>query len=363
MPSPNLSHEQPVRAVVIGGGTGNSTVLKGMREITNHGLSAIVNPFDDGGGTGKLREEYDGLPAVGDLRQCLDAMSGLPLESRDILSNRWDKGRGNGEVVLHGQTTGNIVVAAAIRTHYPDLAKGLKAAAAIFNVSGQVLPPTDQNRRLWLTLPNGEVIKGEHTIEERTDIPRLLGSKLSFDNDDTKISDSAAEAIHDADMVILAPGDLYTSIAPVLAVKGMREALYPKPVIQVTNLMNRAHHTKGYTALAYALEYERFLDNQDGRERIIKRVLYNTEQLDPLALAEQKRKSGSSPVRTSTKDLEKHGFTPVGADLLSHRAITLDPNDAIANTRSGIRHDPAKVAHAIMGIWYKNGFANKRGTS
>jgi uncharacterized cofD-like protein len=351
-----LVHKQqsvPLKVVVIGGGTGNSTVLTGLKPWVGEGLTAIVNTFDDGGGTGKLREEYSDMLAVGDLRQCLRALSDSPAEELALLDHRFHEGS-HGEQGLQGQTLGNLFLAAASQQNGGNFAEALSLVGRMYNITGKVLPASHDNRRLKITTADGQVIEGEHAAE-MSDIPSLKGAKVGFDKEPTRISEEAEVAIAEADLVVLAPGDLYTSLAPCLAVEGMREALQKATaVVLVANLMNRSRHTAGFTALDYAEEYERII----GAHGVIDRVLYNTQAPDAEALAAQES-IGSSFVVADPAALKAAGFVPVGKDLLSRETVQLNPNDPLAGTRSTIRHDPERVAHALMAVYFGNGFSNK----
>lgn len=349
MPVSRKPQSVPLKVVVIGGGTGNSTVLAGLKPWVGEGLTAIVNTFDDGGGTGKLRDEYADMLAVGDLRQCLRALSNSPAEELALLDHRFHAGSSG--LGLHGQTLGNLFLAAASQQSGGNFAEALKLVSRMYNITGTVLPASHDNRRLKITSVDGQVIEGEHAAEV-ADIPSLKGATVGFDKQPTRISEEAEIAIAEADLVVLAPGDLYTSLAPCLAVEGMREALTgAHAVVLVTNLMNRSRHTAGFTALDYAQEYERII----GADGVIDRVLYNTAAPDPNALKAQER-IGSSLVKADPVALNAAGYVPVGKDLLSHSAVPLDPNDELAGTRSVIRHDPERVAHALMAVYFGNGF-------
>lgn len=337
--------DAPQRIVVIGGGTGNSTVLSGLKPLVGSGLTAIVNTFDDGGGTGRLRDEYGDLPAVGDLRQCLRALSSLPPDELALLDHRFQQGAGDGGLGLHGQALGNLILLAASQHHGGNFADALKLAGRLYGISGSVLAASHDNRRLQITLADGAVIRGQHQAES-SDIASFQGASVGFDKSPTSISDEALRAIEQADMVVLAPGDLYTSIAPNLVVDGMREALQRAGmVVLVVNLMNRSRHTAGFSALDYAREYERLIG-----DRVIDCVLYNTEALDGTSLASQ-MELGSSPVSVDAAALQAAGYIPVAKNLLSHEPVQVSPDDHLAYKRSTIRHDPAKVAAALMEIY------------
>ncbi len=339
-----------LRVVVIGGGTGNSTVLSGLKPIIGDGLTAIVNTFDDGGGTGRLRNQYEGLLAVGDLNQCLMALSNSPAEELSLLSHRFHEGLKNGTLGLHGQTLGNLILTAASQQHGGNFAEALALVARMFAITGKVLPASYDNRRLEITLLDKTVIRGEHEAET-TEIPSFKGARVGF-NKETTISSEARAAIKSADLVVLAPGDLYTSLAPNLVVQGMKEALEnATPVVLICNLMNRSRHTAGFTALDYAQEYERLIGAP-----VIDRILYNTQAPDTDALQSQAL-LGSYPVEIDVDALRQAGYTPVGKDLVSREHVELSENDALASSRSTIRHDPRRMALALMGIYFNNGFA------
>jgi uncharacterized cofD-like protein len=352
MASGETNPSVPLEVVVTGGGTGNSTVLSGLKPWVGEGLTAVVNTFDDGGGTGKIRQEYDGI-AVGDMRQCARAMSDYSQDALDALEGRFGQGSGRSDMNIQGQNPGNLLFEQVHQRFAGDPERIASTISELFNVRGKVLPATDDSRRLRISLPDGRTIEGEHAAEE-TDIPSFKGAEIGFIGGEATISPAAEAAIASADMVVLAPGDLYTSVGPNLAVRGMKEALKKATaVVMVTNLMNRNRHTVGYDALDIAEEYERIIG-----ARVIDRVLYNTNEPDQASLLAQS-KVGSYPVAADYEALNAAGFRPVGKDLLSHNEVKLDPNDAIAETRSTIRHDPQKVAHALMGIYFGNGFAAK----
>lgn len=344
----------PLKVVVIGGGTGNSTVLHGLKPWVGDGLTAIVNTFDDGGGTGRLRDEYDDLLAVGDLRQCLRALSNSPQEELALLDHRFHEGS-HGDLGLHGQTLGNLFLAAASQQSGGNFAEALNLVSRMYNITGHVLPASHDNRRLRITTADGQVIEGEHAAEMAA-IPSLKGAQVGFSTMPTRISEEAERAIGEADLVVLAPGDLYTSLAPCLAVEGMREALQDaNAVVLVANLMNRSRHTAGFSVLDYAQEYERII----GANGVIDRILYNTADPDPDAL-ELQRRIGSTVVTADPAALTAAGFIPVGKDLLSRSTAVIDPNDQLADTRSTIRHDPERVAHALMAEYFNNNFSASR---
>lgn len=346
-----MKHSDIKRIVVIGGGSGASVVLRGASPIFGTGVTAVVNNFDDGGGTGKLRTEYPGLSAVGDVGKCAMAMSAAPAEVKELFNSRFKDGKG--DLGLGGQTLRNLILAMASNQEGDDLNAALRLVENIFQVQGKVVAASNDNRNLRFVLPDGLVIEGEHNAEEAL-IPSFKGVKIEFDDPDTKISKEADEAIRSADMVVFAPGDLYTSLGPTLAVKGMREALMDtKVVVMISNLMNRNRHTVGFSTLDYADELTRIIGAP-----VIQRIIYNTQALNPEALEEQ-RVRGSSPVLPDIEGLEKAGYVARGADLLSQEKVVIDPFDEIGASRSQIIHSGQKVADILLEIYEKNGFGAK----
>jgi uncharacterized cofD-like protein len=355
----NVPHSNlPRDIVVLGGGTGNSTVLTGLSEYRAEGLTAVVSPFDDGGGTGELRKAYPDSLAMGDLRQCAGAMA--PENVQRLMGFRFGEGLESG-VDISGQTLGNLALLAAFQQAGGNMTKALSEIKDVFQIEGNLTPVSHDNRILRFYLPNGTMIEGEHELEE-TEVPNLKGTRVAFaeekgtdtDADKTEISGEAEAAIKNADIVVLAPGDAYTSIGPNLAVRGMKEALQSaKVVMMISNLMNRNRHTVGFTTKDYVDEYTRIAGG-----RFIDRVIYNTGKLDPAALAAQK-KTGSLPVRPDVKGLKADGYTVRGVDLLSRKTVEKNPNDPIAHLRTEIRHDSGKLAGAILNVYLNNGFAEK----
>lgn len=333
---------------VIGGGTGNFTVLSGLRPVLGEKVSAIVNVVDDGGSTGMLRDQYGSLPA-GDARQCLVALSEESTDMRDLFNFRFPDGREGVEgLKMNGQNLGNLVISAA--EHITgDYTEAIKMVSRVLNISGRVIPVTRDNRRLVLTLPSGEEIHGEHIAEE-TNIPSLKGSKVGFNINPTTINPEADEAIRNADLTVIAPGDFYTSIAPALAPEGMKEALQAtKHVVLFTNLMNRSRHTAGFTVADFVEETHRVIGDD-----VIDYVVYNTERPSQETLS---RYAGEDEyvVSYDIDELAGAKYTAIGRKLLSHLAIEIDPKDILGKTRSLIRHDPLKIARAVLAINYLNG--------
>ena len=225
------------RIVVIGGGTGLSVLLKGLKRQTDN-LTAIVTVGDDGGSSGRLREEMGVLPP-GDFRNCLVAMSDTETLLEDLFQYRFDHGDG-----LKGHSFGNLFIVAM--TNVTDsFEQALYESSQVLGVRGSIVPATTANLRLTAELANGSVIEGESNISEaKGEIRRLLIVPA-----DAVAHPPAVDAIADAEMVVIGPGSLYTSILPNLVVTGIAEALKDTRAtkVYVCNVATQMGETEGYT--------------------------------------------------------------------------------------------------------------------
>jgi uncharacterized cofD-like protein len=326
--SPNIA--------VIGGGTGSFNILSALKN--NADLTALVNMADDGGSTGDLRDELGVLPP-GDIRQCLVALSTLP-EVRDLFNFRYSEGR------FDGHTVGNLILSGLEQMYkddggYPEV---LKIASTMLAIKGRVVPVTLDNCRLVATTIDGQVINGEHNIDV-LDIPSLKGAELSYDCD-AKLNPEAQDAIETADMVVIAPGDLYTSIGPALAVKGMAAALRATKakIVQVSNLVNKDRHTVGFSVEDYVDELHRIMGGT-----LIDFVVFNTEQASEETL-ERYKADGEIPVSYDLDSLAKQPYEAVEGDFLSKTPVMRGKNYGVP--RSLIRHDGKSISNAIMKLHY-----------
>jgi uncharacterized cofD-like protein len=241
------------RVTVIGGGTGVFTVLTGLKHLPYH-LSAILTMADDGGSSGVLREEFGILPP-GDIRRALLALAPSSTHNLAKLFNfRFKDGSG-----LKGHSFGNLLITALERiTGRFDLA--VKEAAKILNISGEIIPVTLDNTRLFARLENGLLIVGESNI----DIPKHnanLKIKEVFLNPPAKINPEARRAILNADLIVLGPGDLYTSLIPNLLIKGVKEAIRKSrgQKVYFCNIMTKYGETNGFKAKDFLMVLEKYL--------------------------------------------------------------------------------------------------------
>lgn len=320
------------KIVVIGGGTGSFTLLQALRDMPCD-ITALVNMADDGGSTGMLRDELGVLPP-GDVRQCLVALSEAPAQLRALFSFRFPEGS------LKGHSFGNLFLS-AVEMMTEDFSEAVRMAGEVLRIKGRVLPMTTQNCQLALTRGASKIV-GEHRIGQEH-----LGHKshpeLSLVPAAT-ILPEAAEAIAAADLVVIAPGNLYASLAPALLVGGVAEALQASKakVAFVCNLVNKQHHTDGFDIAEYADEIERFI----GAPRL-DYVLYNIdtpskELLDKYAV------EGEFPVAVNGSNLEQAHYNAIGGKFLSHVPPEATKHDVLQ--RSLIRHDARQVAATLMSL-------------
>ncbi|MEK7173848.1 MAG: gluconeogenesis factor YvcK family protein [Patescibacteria group bacterium] len=240
------------KIVVMGGGTGTFTVLSGLKKYPVQ-LSAIVSMADDGGSTGVLREEFGVLP-TGDVRRALIALSSHPDKFlSDLFTYRFQEG------AISGHSFGNLILTALERIT-GSFEGAVEAAARLLDVRGEVIPVTYSNVRLFAELDNGDIIRGETNI----DIPKHNGSipiKRVWLEPEAHANPAAVKALLDADMIVLGPGDLYTSIIPNVVVPGIRTAFVKSRAkkVYVTNLMTKHGETNGFSGKDFVAVFDKYI--------------------------------------------------------------------------------------------------------
>ena len=327
-----FSKSSDIKIAVIGGGTGSFTVLSGLKNYT-HRIAALVNMADDGGSTGKLRDEFGVLPP-GDVRQCLVALSRTP-ELRDLFNYRFDNGS------LEGHAFGNLFLT-ALEKMTGDFGKGVELASEVLNISGVVEPITLSNVQLVMTDSSGTQVRGEFEIGHT----EFTHEKPSFTLEPlAALNPRAKEAILSADVVVIAPGNLYGSLAPALIVPGLGDVLAETKAkkVYVCNLVTKPGQTDNYTVIDFAEEIERLVGRQ-----FLDAVIYNTEKPDK-QLLERYAQKGELSVEYDAQKLDDASFHTLGVNLLSGE-IWQNPNDSdpIGAARTLIRHDSDAVARAIF---------------
>lgn len=325
------------KITVIGGGTGSFTILNALKNYTGQ-IAALVNMVDDGGSTGVLRDELGVLPP-GDVRQCLVALSRSP-KVRDLFNYRFEEG------TFQGHAFGNVLLS-ALEKMTGNFSEAVETASEILNVRGTVVPATLDNVRLKMEWPHASLtLHGERVIDAdhfKND-PRTATLSLT---PNAQANPTALRAIEDADIVVIAPGDLYTSLGSLLVIDGIGEALQrtSATVIYVSNLVTKQGQTDGFTVSQHASEIERFAGGP-----ILDYVLYN-QQNPTTELAENyKQTEGAYVVHVDHDVLAGKDYTAVGGNFLGEIAAS-EWGDSFAVTRSLIRHDSVAVASAIIELY------------
>jgi uncharacterized cofD-like protein len=321
------------KIVIIGGGTGTFTVLSGLKHYPVD-LTAVVTMADDGGSTGRLRDEFGVLPP-GDLRQCLVALSEADLVMRRLFNYRFDKGE------LAGHAFGNIFISTLERVT-GSLDKALDVAGKILNIRGRVIPVTLSKVGLVAELKNGKVLHGESALSDYQLVSRF-GVKKIFLTPKAKANPKALRAIKEADMIIVGPGNLYASLIPNFLVTGVGRAVIASRAkkIYVANLMNKHGHTDDFLVS----DYVRVLEAAIGKKGVFEAVVYNTKK--PAQALLRKYADEGEPVVCGVECL-RGDFELIGTNLLAGDLAKTVKKDMLRRTL--IRHDPDKLAKVLMSL-------------
>ncbi len=324
--------------VTIGGGTGHFTLLLGLKKYPVN-ITAVVSMADDGGSTGRLRDELGVLPP-GDIRQCLTALSNSSETLRELMNYRFEKGE------LKGHNFGNLFLS-ALEKIKGRLAKGVEEAATILSVKGKVIPVSDKKMNLQIKLKNGKSIIGEKQLDHNKDV-RKYGVEKIYLKPKVKANLKVLEAIKKADMIIIGPGDHYGSILPNFLVTGVSEALRNcrAKVVYNCNLTNKKGQTENFSVDDYVASINDYI----GDERIDFVVFSGTKPEKKLIKKYEKREGKGSIVEFKKDILKKRNYKVIKADVLKRTQPKKNKNDIIANSRSFIRHDSDKLAKVLMMI-------------
>jgi len=311
------------KIVVIGGGTGISNILQGLKRYPAD-LTAVVTMFDNGGSSGLLRTEF-GFPPFGDLRQCIMAL-GADGQETEAIRQALEFRFGN-KTSLNGHSVGNLFLA-ALTSVSGDLEQALAGIGQILNVSGKVIPVTLEQSELCAELEGSQIIQGESNIDTRaTPLPRI---KKIYLNPEVGANPKAIQAVLEADTLVFGPGDLYTSILPNLLAKGMVEAIDACQAtrLYVCNLMTKPGETDGFKASDFIIEVNNYLS--PGK---IDWALVNTATPTPDVL--------------QAYDTENACIVEPDLDVVSRYAYgTISKGFALIDLP--LRHDPDGTADAIF---------------
>jgi uncharacterized cofD-like protein len=317
--------QRGLNIVALGGGTGLGTVLRGLKEYSSN-LTAVVTVFDDGGSSGRLRRELGILPP-GDIRDCLVALA----EAEPLMTQLFEyRFRGG---ALDGHAFGNLFIA-SLTGVMGDLELAVKETSKVLNIRGRVLPTTAHDVVLAAEFDDGRVIEGESSITATRGRIRRVSLRPS----DAPPLPEVIEAIADADLILVGPGSLYTSVIPNLLVRGVARALQAAeaPRVYICNVMTQPGETDGYSAA----DHVKAIHAHTG-PGVFSYVIVNTQPPQNRALLERYAGQGSRPVDPTFQELQGMGLTPVGFPLVSEEEL--------------LRHDPLRLAEAVFRVMDRAG--------
>ena len=323
--------------VVIGGGTGTYTVLLGLKKYPV-GLNVIVSMTDSGGSNRVIRDEFGLLP-TSDLRQCMVALSSeKPSELvRELFTYRFNQGTG-----ISGMSFGNLFMA-ALTDIYGSQDKAIDKTCEFLDVQGQIIPVTFENTNLVARYDNGKQVLGEHFIDEPDeDIAKHRIVELSV-FPPASANKKALESITDAELIVLGPGDLYTSVLCNLVIDDIKGAIKKSKakVVYVLNLMTRYGQTNDYSAKDHLHEMEKYLG-----EDVVDYIIVNNSAKFPKDVLVRYKEETAFPVKD---DLDKDFKTKVIlGNFIGDKVYERSTSDKLV--RSLIRHDSDKLAKAIFSL-------------
>lgn len=315
--------EKGPKIVVIGGGTGLSILLRGIKEYTNN-ITAIVTVSDDGGSSGKLRDEMGILPP-GDIRNCLVALADAEPLMQSLFQYRFSQGEN-----LNGHSFGNLFIAAMTKIS-GDFETAINHSSKVLAVRGKVIPSTLTSSTLMAEYEDGDVGAGESNIP----LAKKPIRRVFLQPDNCQPHPVALKEIQEADIIVLGPGSLYTSIVPPLLIEGISEAIQKTQAVKiyVCNVMTQPGETDGYTASKHLQVLKEHAGNSIADYAVVNNKVISSK-------AAQKYKSEDAyQVVVDLPELHKNGITVIEGPLVEEEPL--------------VRHDPDKLARVIMEIALK----------
>lgn len=310
------------RVVVIGGGTGLSTLLLGLKEYT-HNITAVVTVTDDGGSSGMLRREFGILPP-GDIRNCILALGNTGGLLGPLMNHRFQSGS------LKDQNFGNLLLL-ALNELCGSFVEAVENMSKILAITGKVIPVTEENIVLEATFDDESIVRGETTITSAKKNTQRNIRQVRLVPEKPEPLPGVLEAILEAEVIILGPGSLYTSVLPNLLVPGVAQAISESKAVKlyVMNLMTQDGETEGFSAV----DHIRTLQAHTGRQ-VVDYCVYNTEPINR-HLMKRYSEEGGRQLFPQREDFSVLGVQAFGADLLAHDG-------------KFVRHDPLRLSYFIM---------------
>jgi uncharacterized cofD-like protein len=317
-----VSFQGPLRIVAIGGGTGLSTLLRGLKKFSQARdggplveITAVVTVTDDGGSSGRLRRDFDVLPP-GDIRNCMVALSEDEALLSKLFQYRFSHGRG-----LEGHSFGNLFLT-ALTDLTGDFAHAVQLSGDVLAIAGKIYPITGTNVVLEAVLENGKTVRGETKISRSRS--RIHEVRLVPEN--CKPLAETLEAIEQADLITLGPGSLFTSVIPNLLVKGVAKAITKSSAVKAyfVNLMGQPGETTGFRASDHVEAIYRHAGSH-----FLHHVIVNTEPIRGNVLKRYAVEQ-AMPVENDVDRLEELGIQVVGAPLVADKKLVRHDSDAAA---------------------------------
>lgn len=321
------------RVVTIGGGTGSYAALMGLKKYPLK-LTAVVAMTDSGGSSGKLRDELGVLPP-GDIRQCLVALAASPKLLRDMFNYRFEEGG------LKGHSFGNIFLS-TLEKNTGSMKKAISEVGKILRIKGQVAPVTFSKSDLCVELEDGNIIVGETHIDVVEKIEKRARIIKAYLKPEAELNEDAKKAIEEADLIVIGPGDLYTSVIPNILVKGVPEAIRRSKgkKIFVMNLMTKYGQTTHYSAKDHIMDLEKHLG-----KGVLDFVLINSKRPRRGTLSWY-QEFEEHPVEDNLGD--NKDYKVIRKNLIKDVIVKAETSDELR--RSIIRHDPEKLSAEILSI-------------
>ena len=318
------------KIMVIGGGTGTFVVLSGLKNYPLD-LFVVVSMMDSGGSTGKLRDQLGVLPP-GDLRQCLVALSDAPSLWRKLFLYRFEKGD------LAGHNFGNLFLAALEKVS-DNYDQAIELASYVLQTKGKVIPVTLDKLHIVAEYESGKKVTGEALIDEN--FSERTKIKNTYLEPKGNVNVKATSVIKESDFIIIGPGDLYTSIIPVLLVDGISRAIVNSKakVIYIMNLMTKSGQTTNYKASDHINDLKKYLGKNPDF------VLINNSKIPSDILNWYKKYDEVEVIN----DLKRNSFKISSQDLIDNEKIKKNPSDILY--RSILRHDSKKLAVLLNSIF------------
>lgn len=313
--------EKEPKIVVIGGGSGISVVLRGLKYLPVD-LTAIVTVADDGGSSGFLRKEFD-MPAPGDLRNIMVALSNVEPLTEEVFQYRFKE-----DSFIGGHPLGNLLII-AMKELTGDIRTAVDRLRKLFNIKGKILPATTEKVVLMAEKENGKIVEGESHIP-------VIGEKIKrvYYKDEVEAPEENLKALEEADLIIFGIGSLYTSIIPNLLLKGIKESLKKSKAkkIYICNAMQQPGETEGYTVS----DHIKAINDNIG-EGVIDSVIVDPRDI-PKNILERYKSMNSDKV-----ELDREKIKEYNVELIERDILEIDP-------KGMVRHHPYKLSAIIYSL-------------